>query len=197
MAQVVEISLATAGSIVWLARPLAVDRKMAAIMIQMTPVSPLPGPHLRLSCICGSACVSLGTATGFDATREDLFAEIGICPADPVRPGRAEYVKIYRVFQRFRGMRNIPRDYEDFSGPHDYLSLRQGELQRAFKDIGDLFILVAVQRHDATCAKYQPRQHALFTRDKLPFKERIQMLRWACLQGECVGRSTNLFSRLR
>jgi hypothetical protein len=36
---------------------------------------------------------------------------------------------------------------------------------------------VAVQWHDTTCAKYQPRQHALFTRDKLPIKQRIQMLR--------------------
>jgi hypothetical protein len=108
---------------------------------------------------------------------EDLRAEIGISPADPVRPGRAEHVKIYSVFQRFRGMRNIPRDYEDFPGPHDHLSPRQGELQRAFEDIGDLFILVAVQRHDTACAKYQPCQHALFTRDKLPIKQRIQMLR--------------------
>ena len=74
-------------------------------------------------------------------------------------------------------MRHIRWNYQNFPGVHDDIFPLQGEFQCTFQDVSDLFILMAMQWHDAPCSEYQSGKHALLTRDELSVKQRIQMFR--------------------
>jgi hypothetical protein len=75
-------------------------------------------------------------------------------------------------------MWHLRRYYQNLSGANgDFLILNK-KLQGAFKNISDLFILMAVERNNATLAQNDPRQHAPFPAHKLTIEKWIDMFNW-------------------
>src|ERR1700674_4563177 len=72
-------------------------------------------------------------------------AEVSIAAVEPVLPRRIEHVHVQRVLERQRPGGQVRRDHENLAGADDDLTVAvraQPEVQRAFEDIRDLFILV-------------------------------------------------------
>jgi 3-oxoacyl-[acyl-carrier protein] reductase len=92
-------------------------------------------------------------------------------------------------------MRQIGRDYENFPTPHDQFLALDNKFQRAFQDVGDLLIVVAVHRHDRAFAQNNSREHAAISDNKLAVDQWIQVLDGHVLQanmpqfGTCLIRS--------
>lgn len=71
-------------------------------------------------------------------------------------------------------MRSVRRNDQHFSGAHHMFLPFYDEFQRAFKNVGDLLILMAMHRHNAAGPQDQPREHASFASNKLPIEQRIK-----------------------
>ena len=70
-------------------------------------------------------------------------------------------------------MRHVRGDHQNLArAHHDFFSL-DGKFQRAFQNVGDLLIFMAVHRHDAAGAQKKPRQHALLAGNELTVNQRI------------------------
>src|SRR5689334_1342780 len=58
----------------------------------------------------------------------------------------------------------------------DNLLASNPEFQGAFQNVGDLFVFVAMLRHDATLFQKNAGEHDLVARNHLSIQERIQLL---------------------
>src|SRR5471030_216802 len=96
----------------------------------------------------GVACsVSGGIMDGdHDSAACSRFSvsQINICFVEPVLARRIEHVQINGVFHRFRFMRHVGRNTQHLSGANnDFLAVNP-ELQRAFKNVSELLVDVAM-----------------------------------------------------
>ena len=120
--------------------------------------------------------MNIGRGTpAFSAVIKSL-AKIGVRPADPVSPRWAKYIQIHGVLDSLGTVWNVRRNHQDLSCANRNLAVREDKLQRTLNDIGDLLILMAVQRNGGAGAKHQTSQHALLAVDKLSLNPRIQVL---------------------
>jgi len=76
----------------------------------------------------------------------DAGSQVGVVAVDPVLARGIEDVEIDGIFEGEGFVRNVGRNAEDFAGVDGDFFTFQGELQCAFEDVGDLFVVMAVQR---------------------------------------------------
>src|SRR5262249_26885465 len=76
--------------------------------------------------------------------------EISVGLVEPVLTWRIEDVYVDRIFDGLGLVRHVGGNAEDFARTNnDFLAVNP-ELQRAFHDVGELLVHMAVLRHDAT-----------------------------------------------
>ena len=74
-------------------------------------------------------------------------------------------------------MLHVWRDHQCLSGVDRYLFIAvENEFQCAFKNIGDLFVVMAVFGNDTALAQQQAGQHRLLTVHKLALQQGIEVL---------------------
>ena len=118
----------------------------------------------------GSAVVALSIIRNWSG----LAAQIRVCTAYPIVPRRIEYIQIDRVFERFSLMRHMRWDREDLSRVDHDLFTVDPKFQRALKNIGDLLIVMAVQRHKTALLHQYASNHDFVAHYELAAEQRIQ-----------------------
>ena len=73
-------------------------------------------------------------------------SQVGVIAVDPILARGIEDVEIDGVFEGEGFVRNVGRDAEDFASVDGDFFAFEGKLQCAFEDVGDLFVVMAVQR---------------------------------------------------
>ena len=108
---------------------------------------------------------------------DGLFAatQVLISLVNPVGARRIEYIKIDRVLHGFRPVRHVRRDGQHLAGVHHDLFAVNPELQCAFQNIGELLVVMTVQRDDAALLHQDPRHHDVVTHHKLALQQRVQV----------------------
>src|SRR5258708_33612122 len=89
-------------------------------------------------------------------------AEVSIAAVEPVLPRRIEHVHIQRVLERQCPVGQVRRDHENLARADDDLTVAvraQPKVQRAFEDIGDLFILVRMAPDPVSFLEVDMRDH--------------------------------------
>jgi hypothetical protein len=83
-----------------------------------------------------------------------LEAAIGVVAVDPVLAGWVEDVEVYGVFESVGFVGEVGWDAEDFAGADDDFFVaafvRDEELERAFENVADLFIVMMVHGDDGS-----------------------------------------------
>jgi hypothetical protein len=86
-------------------------------------------------------------------------SQVRIVAIDPVLARGIEDVEIDGVFESEGFVRNVGRNAEDFTGVDGDFFAFEGKLQCAFEDVGDLFVVVAVQRDVCTLFEQDAGDH--------------------------------------
>ncbi len=73
-------------------------------------------------------------------------AQVGVVSVDPVLAGRVEDVEVDGVFEREGFVGDVRRDAEDFAGADGDFAAFEMEFKGAVEDVGDLLVMVAVER---------------------------------------------------
>lgn len=98
-------------------------------------------------------------------------------------------------------MGEIGGDEEDFAGADgEDTAIAEGKAQRAFHDISDLLVLVAVHGDDSAFAEHEAGEHGAFSIDQLAIDERVEVIdgdlpEGGVLEGAGIGQE-NLLSGL-
>ena len=88
-----------------------------------------------------------------------------------------EDIKIDAVFFRGSGVKNIPRDDEDFASVDRVGSaIVEVEAKSALGDEGDLLVGVGVAGDDAAFGKHDAGEHRFFAGDEFAGEERVELL---------------------
>src|SRR5882724_1166386 len=153
---------------------------------------PEPGEGLSVTVNNGSGLVHAHSrsdyvnGTGGDScswnprTWERLFwasasvAQIVVGFVQPIFPRWIEDVEVDGVFEGPGFVGHVRRDAQDFACAYDDFFSVDGEFQRAFKDVGDLFVVVMMQRDVGAFFHDHAGQHDLVTNDHFAIDQRIQ-----------------------
>ena len=73
-------------------------------------------------------------------------------------------------------MRHVRGDAENFAGSHDNFFAVDGEFQRAFQDVGDLLVVVMMQRDVRAFFHQHAGEHDFFADDHFAVDQRIEFL---------------------
>lgn len=106
---------------------------------------------------------------------------------EPVVARWIEHVEIERVFESPGFMRHIRRDTKNFAGADDDFLAIDGEFQRAFEDVGELFIVMVVERDMTAFLEEDPRQHDLLAVNHFAVDVRVEMLALDVFPGDVFG----------
>src|ERR1035437_2336110 len=87
--------------------------------------------------------------------------QVSVVFLEPVFADGAEYVEIECVFERHGAVRHARGNAQHLPLSDHDLPAADLELQRALEDVGDLFALVVVFRHDRALGEEDLRHHAL------------------------------------
>jgi hypothetical protein len=94
---------------------------------------------------------------------------------EPISPRRSEDIEIDRFHKSLGLVGHVRRDGKHLSGIHHDFFAIDPKLQRAFQDVRDLLVMMAVFRHDASLLRQNARHHNVQADDHLPLQERIQI----------------------
>src|ERR1035437_5375551 len=86
---------------------------------------------------------------------------------EPIFADGAEYVEVERLFERHGAVRHARGNAQHLPLSDYDLAAADLELQRALADVGDLFALVVVFRHDRALGEENLRHHGLVARNDL------------------------------
>jgi len=111
------------------------------------------------------------------------MAEIVIGFVQPVLAGRIKNVKINGVFQRPGFVRHVRRDAEHFARPDDDFLAVNGELQGSFEDVGDLLVVMMVERDVSAFFHQHPSKHDFLSMEHFPINQRIEVLAFDLIPG--------------
>src|SRR5262249_54572501 len=130
-----------------------------------------------------------------------LAAEIIVSFVHPVSAWRIEDVEVNCVFHGFGFVRHMRRNREYFTSMNnDFLAI-DPEFKGAVENIGDLLVVVAVQRHDTSFFHEDTCDHNLLPYNELTLQQRVQIFerysgprnvleaRWTFRSGDSTGQS--------
>src|SRR3984885_10583172 len=100
------------------------------------------------------------------------LTKIGVVFVDPILAWGIKDVQVDRILERNSLMRHIGRDAEYFPGRDSDFPVLDEEMQCAFKNVGDLLIVMTMQRHFRAFLKQDTRHHHVGAHDHLPAYER-------------------------
>ena len=109
-------------------------------------------------------------------TGADAGSQVGVVAVDPVLARRVEDVEVYGIFEGKGLVRNVGRDAEDFAGMDGDFFTFEGKLQCTFEDVGDLFVMVAVQRDVCAFFEQDTRDHDVSADYELAADQWVQRL---------------------
>ena len=115
--------------------------------------------------------------------------EIFVGLFDPVLAGRIKDVKIDCVFEGLGFVRHVAGDEQNLAGFDDDDLAVDPEFKRAFQDVGDLFVLVAVLGDDAAFLEEDAGEHHIFANNEVALKERVEVLKRDGFPGDVLERS--------
>jgi len=116
---------------------------------------------------------SVGRSVEMQWRGDLLLSKIIVGFVDPVGPRGMEDVQVHGVLERLSFVRHMRRDRQHLARVHDDFLSVDPELQRAFKNVAELFVLMAVQRDDAASLEQHAREHHLIADNQLALKQRI------------------------
>ena len=97
-----------------------------------------------------------------------LLSEVVIRAVEPVLARRRENVHVKSILERLGLVRNVRRKHEHLARAHDDglgILGADPKLQGALEHVGQLLVLVMVQRNDAAFLHVHVREHGLVARD--------------------------------
>lgn len=103
-------------------------------------------------------------------------AEVVVGFVQPIFAGRIEDIEIHGVFESPGFVRHVRGDAQDFAGVYDDFFSVDGEFQRAFQDVGDLFIVVMMQGHVPAFFYEHTGEHNLVADDHFAIDQRVKFL---------------------
>src|SRR5689334_15836610 len=109
------------------------------------------------------------------STADSSISQVRVSLIDPILTRWIENIKVHRVFKRLSRVRHAGRNGEDLPGVYRNLLAVEGELQRAFKNIGDLFVDVTVHGYDISLLDQDARKHHVLAYHELPSEEWVQL----------------------
>src|SRR5215831_11938959 len=92
---------------------------------------------------------------------------------NPVSAGRGEDVQIHRILESYSFMRHVRRNAKYLARVDHNLFAIDIKLQRAFDDVGQLLVLMAMQRYDASLLEEHASEHNFLTEYELPLQQRV------------------------
>src|ERR1700735_3393677 len=102
------------------------------------------------------------------------LTKIGVVFVDPILAWGIKDVQVDRILERNGLMRHMGRDAEHFPGRNSDFPVIDEEMQCAFKNVGDLLIVMTMQRDFRALLKQDTRHHQVGAHDHLPAYERGQ-----------------------
>src|SRR5256885_7987345 len=103
------------------------------------------------------------------------MSQIVVGLVQPVLARRIEDVQVHGVFERPGLVGHVRGDAQHFAGTHHQLLAVDGKFQRAFENVGDLFVVVVMQRHVRTFFEQHARQHDFIADQHFAADEGIQL----------------------
>jgi len=103
-----------------------------------------------------------------------VLAQICVGFIDPVGARRVKDVEIDGVHERLGPMRHVGRNGQNFARVHDDLFAIDPEFQRAFQDVSDLLIVMAVLGHDASLLEQDASEHDVLPDHEVAAKQWVQ-----------------------
>src|SRR5437899_2882169 len=94
----------------------------------------------------------------------------------PLLPRRIENVEVYGIFEGPGFVRHGRGDAQDFAGAHHDLFAVDGELQRAFQNVGDLLVVVLMHVHVRALLHQHAGQHDFVAYYHFAVDQRIELL---------------------
>src|ERR1700730_12093446 len=104
-----------------------------------------------------------------------FLPQVSIIFIDPILTGRIKDVQVDRVLQRNRLMRHVGWNAQHFPSRDREFPVVDVEVQGAFENIGDLLIVMAVQRHPGALLQQDARGHYVGAHNHLPSYLRAQV----------------------
>ena len=106
------------------------------------------------------------------------LAQISVVAVNPVLPRRVENIERNRVFEDENLVGSVRCDAENLPGADDLFAPIDDEPERAFRDVADLLVKVAVLGHMGAFLQHNPGEHHVGANQILPRDERIHGLGW-------------------
>jgi hypothetical protein len=108
------------------------------------------------------------------------LSQVLVCLVDPVRSRRSEDVEVDCIHHRFRFVRHVGGDSQDFAGiDHDDATV-DPELQCAFQDVGELLVVMAVLGDDAALLEQDAGDHDFLADYELALEQGVQVFEFDC-----------------
>jgi hypothetical protein len=115
-------------------------------------------------------------------------SQILIGLVDPVGTRRSEDVEVDGVFEGLSLMRHVGGDAESFAGVDDDFFAVYPKLERAFEDVGELFVGMAVLGDDASFFQEDAGEHDFLADDELALQERVEVFERDSVPGDVLER---------
>ena len=103
-----------------------------------------------------------------------MLPEVGVVAVDPILTRGIEDVEVDGVFEGEGFVGYVGWDAEDFAGVDDDFFVFEDELQGAFEDVGDLFVVMAVQGDVCALFQQDAGDHNTGAYDELAADERVE-----------------------
>ena len=103
-----------------------------------------------------------------------MLPEVGVVAVDPILTRGIEDVEVDGVFEGEGFVGYVGWDAEDFAGVDDDFFVFKDELQSAFEDVGDLFVVMAVQRDVRAFFQQDAGDHNTGAYDELAADEWVE-----------------------
>ena len=104
----------------------------------------------------------------------NALAQVSVGLINPVGAGRVEDVEIDGIRERLGPMWHVGRNCQDLTRIHHNLLAVDPEFQRAFQDVGDLFVVVAVFGHNTSFLEEDAGEHDVLPDHEVAAKQGIQ-----------------------
>src|SRR5215831_6374996 len=108
--------------------------------------------------------------------RESLpaVAKVVVGLIQPVFAWRIKYIKVNRVLKGPSFMRHVGRDAEYFARPYDDFLAVYGKLQRAFKNVRNLLIVMMMERDVRSLFHQDASEHEFLANEHFAINQGIQ-----------------------
>src|SRR5208283_5566141 len=103
-----------------------------------------------------------------------LSPQVGVGFIDPVGAGRVKNVEIDGIRERLGPVRHVGRNGQNFARIHHNLFAIDPEFQRAFQDVSDLLVVMAVLRNDASLLEQDASEHDVLPDHEVAAKQGVQ-----------------------